>query len=130
MNGYAYQIDRRLLQRKIIFASPKLSGEVAASVTKNGKIENIELKMKDGNQLRGWLVKNSKNDKSNLLIYFGANAEEVSSLIPRVEKLNDWSIALINYRGYGASEGTPEEKALCNDSLEIYDYFSRRSDIN
>jgi len=119
-----------LLQDKIIFVRPKLSDEAVTVSAKIDNIENLELKMKDGTKLKGWLLKNSKSEKSNLLIYFGANAEEVSCTIPRMSKFQNWSVALINYRGYGASEGTPGEKELYSDSLEIYDYFSGRSDIN
>lgn len=120
-----------LLQGRLIFWQQKLSEEAAISVSAGTSgIENIELKMKDGNKIRGWLVKNSKSEKSNLLIYFGANAEEVSYLIPKVSKLKGWSIALINYRGYGSSEGSPSEKVLYSDCLEIYDYFLGRDDIN
>jgi len=119
-----------LVQGMIIFPSPKLSDGATAVSAKISNVEALELKMKDGKVLRGWFIKNSKSAKSNLLIYFGANGEELSTVIPRMSKYENWSIALINYRGYGASEGTPREKALFSDSLEIYDYFSKRDDIN
>lgn len=118
------------LQDKIIFAKPKLSEYAVTVSAKTNNIENLELKMKDGTKLKGWLLKNSKSEKSNLLIYFGANAEELSCTIPRMSKFKNWSVVLINYRGYGASEGTPGEKELYSDSLDIYDYFSCRNDIN
>lgn len=119
-----------LLQDKIIFPRSKLSEEAIAVAAKKDNVDNIALKMHDGTEVRGWLVNNSKSEKSNLVIYFGANAEELSNLIPRVSKFDNWSIALINYRGYGASDGTPGEEELCSDSLDIYDYFASRNDIN
>lgn len=119
-----------LIQGKVIFPVQKLSDEAVTVSTKTANVESLQLQMKDGVKLRGWLIKNSISAKSNLLIYFGANAEEVSTVIPRMSKFQNWSIALINYRGYGSSEGIPGEKALCSDSLEIYDYFSKKSDIN
>jgi len=119
-----------LVQGIIVFPAPKLSEGATAVSAKISNVENLELKMKDGNVLRGWFVKNQNSTKSNLLIYFGANGEELSNVIPRMSKFENWSIALINYRGYGASEGTPREEALFSDSLEIYDYFSKREDIN
>lgn len=117
-------------QEKLIFPRQKLSDDAITVSTRIDDIEDIELKMKDGNKMRGWFVKNSISEKSNLLIYFGANAEEVSRIIPRMSKFQNWSVVLINYRGYGKSEGTPSEQTLFSDSLEIYDYFANREDIN
>lgn len=117
-------------QKNLIFPTQKLSDDAITVSTRIDGIEDIELKMKDGNKIRGWFVKNSISEKSNLLIYFGANAEEVSRIIPRMAKFQNWSVVLINYRGYGNSEGIPGEQTLFSDSLEIYDYFSNREDIN
>ncbi|WP_010250010.1 alpha/beta hydrolase [Acetivibrio cellulolyticus] len=117
-------------QEKLIFSRQKLSGEVTALSTGINSTKDIELTMSDGITIRGWFLRNSTSNKSNLLIYFGGNAEEVSLLIPKMSKLQNWSVALINYRGYGTSEGTPGEKVLFSDSLEIYDYFANREDIN
>lgn len=115
---------------KLILWPQKLSSEATVLAMQKDNIEDIELKMKDGNTLRGWFVKNSNSEKSNLLIYFGGNAEELSNVIPKMSKLNQWSVALINYRGYGMSEGTSIETTLYSDSTEIYDYFASREDVN
>jgi pimeloyl-ACP methyl ester carboxylesterase len=86
--------------------------------------------MKDGTEVRGWFVKNSQDEKSKLIIYFGGNAEEVSWMIDEMKKFKGWSAVLMNYRGYGLSDGKPGEKSLSNDSLEIFDYFSGRKDVD
>jgi pimeloyl-ACP methyl ester carboxylesterase len=86
--------------------------------------------MKDGTRLNGWVVKNAPGGKSPLLIYFSANAEEASRLVPKVSTLQGWTVALINYRGYGDSEGKPGERELFSDALEIYDLFTSRADID
>jgi hypothetical protein len=38
----------------------------------------------------------------------------------------DYSVYLINYRGYGASEGSPTETALFSDALAIYDHIRKQ----
>lgn len=92
--------------------------------------DEIHLQMQDGTKINGWIVDNKiNNKKSKLLIYFGGNKEEVSSILEDMRKLSGWAVVLLNYRGYGSSEGTPSEKNLYNDSIEIYDYFSKLSDI-
>ncbi len=115
---------------KLILWPQKLSDEITALSMQKYNVEDIELKMKDGTIIRGWFVKNSNSEKSNLLIYFGGNAEELSRVIPKMSRLSQWSVALINYRGYGMSEGTAVETTLYSDSTEIYDYFASREDVN
>ena len=36
----------------------------------------------------------------------------------------------MNYRGYGASGGTPGETALVSDGIEIFDWAARRADLD
>lgn len=95
----------------------------------NKNVEDISLSTPDGFKIFGWLVKSNKPGKVPLVLYFGGNAEEVSHLINDSEKFNGWNIGLFNYRGYGLSQGQPSEEAIFNDALQIYDYFSKRQDI-
>ncbi|MBM4145709.1 MAG: alpha/beta hydrolase [Nitrospira sp.] len=119
------------LQDKLIFFPQKLPKEEADRLSKRySHIENINLKTGNNISIKGWLVKNSNLTKSPLIIYFGGNAEELSYLIYYADKVKGWSLALINYRGYGLSEGKPSEKDLYADAVYIYDYFSKRDDID
>jgi uncharacterized protein len=120
-----------MLQEKLIFYPQPISDVEAKRISglRTG-MEDVEIRTKDGISLRGWFVRNSALPESPLIIYFGGNAEEVSCNIFEADGYNGWSLALINYRGYGLSEGKPGEKNLFNDSLEIYDYFTRRNDID
>jgi len=85
----------------------------------------------DGVVLRGWLVKGQGRGPRPLLIYFGGNAEEVSTSLLQARAYAEagWSVLLMNYRGYGASGGSPGEKELFGDSVHIYDFFSARDDV-
>lgn len=113
----------------MIFFPRSLSQEVFNQF-EDRDVENIDINTKDGIKIKGWFVKNSKAEKSPLIIYFGGNAEEVSNLIGKADQFNEWSLTLINYRGYGQSEGKPNEKCLFDDAISIYDYFSKRDDID
>jgi uncharacterized protein len=69
------------------------------------------------------------NGKRNAILYFGGNAETVAFNATDFESLfSDYSIYLINYRGYGGSSGNPEESALFSDSLKIYDEVTSKYD--
>ena len=92
-------------------------------------LEEVEITADGGTRLRGWLVK-APTARAPLLIYFGGNAEEVSWLVEEAPRLGGWSLLLVNYRGYGRSEGRPGERALFADGLRLYDWARARSDVD
>jgi len=92
-------------------------------------IESVEVVAEDGTPLRGWLVK-SERSPAPLLIYFGGNAEEVSWLAATGVERSGWSMLLMNYRGYGRSEGRPSEARLFGDAVHLYDWAAGRADID
>ena len=89
----------------------------------------LEVLAADGAHLRGWIVKGTVTP-APAVIYFGGNAEEVSWMLADQHWPREWTIVGVNYRGYGASEGTPGEVALTADALVIYDELARRVDID
>jgi uncharacterized protein len=64
-----------------------------------------------------------------LLLYFGGNAEDVSYLAQFAEHYGQIALALVHYRGFGNSTGSPSEAHLFADALLIYDTLAKRSDI-
>src|SRR5256885_6879415 len=92
-------------------------------------VEEVSIAAGDGVKLRGWLVK-GEGTPAPLVIYFGGNAEEVSWLVDLADQFAGWSLLLVNFRGYGESEGKPGEKELLEDGLVIYDYAKGRSEVN
>jgi len=94
------------------------------------RVERVSHAARDGTRLAGILVMPPR-DKPPLVIYYGGNAEEVTAHGPHVaESYGDRATLLVNYRGYGASEGRPGEKALVSDALELYDWVAARTDID
>ena len=78
----------------------------------------------DGVELHGWRL-NPGRDKA--VIYFGGNSEMVTHRREFFEDVfRDYSVYLFNYRGYGLSQGSPSEAALCADALAIFDWVSAR----
>ena len=61
------------------------------------------------------------------ILYFGGNAEDVSSSLPEYSlELSDVALYMMHYRGYGGSTGKPQEHALREDSLAVYNYIRAR----
>ena len=75
----------------------------------------------DGQVLAGWLVhRQGAAGQAPALVYFGGNAEEATGFLLDSLEL-PVTLAAVNYRGYGASTGTPGEAALKADALAVHD---------
>ncbi len=113
------------LQDRLLFFPQPLLGDPLQG-RRDAAVEEVSLLTQDQVQLRGWLVKTG-SEPAPILIYFGGNAEEVSWLIDTAGRYAGWSLLLVNYRGYGASEGKPGEAELFADALALYDYAQQRA---
>jgi uncharacterized protein len=79
---------------------------------------DLELRV-DGVTLRGWKV---NPGRERALVYYGGNAEGLEWLVPELgPRFPDHTSYLVAYRGYGASEGTPDERVLTTDALAVFD---------
>jgi hypothetical protein len=114
-----------LLQERMIFFPRALEHRPAP----RSNVEEITIPVAGGIKLRGWLVK-GRGAPAPLVIYFGGNAEEVSWLGEFAGNLAGWSLLLVNYRGYGESEGKPGERELLADAIAIHDYARQRPDVD
>lgn len=72
-------------------------------------------------RLSGWVVPARDPQNSPLVFYFGGNAEDVSLTALEFRSDSTANSILMNYRGYGASEGTPSQTALFADAVLVYD---------
>lgn len=97
-------------QRSLIyFPQPRASGSPAD--TKILKATGADLVVS---------VRASEGPKA--LIYFGGNAEDVStSLASFAGAFPDYAIYMLHYRGYGGSSGKPTEVSLHADARTLFD---------
>lgn len=79
----------------------------------------------DDVQLKLWTVGDPQACRA--LIYFGGNAENVYFNAEYFRRLfPQHRVYLVNYRGYGGSEGRPTERGLFADALRIFDLADSR----
>jgi pimeloyl-ACP methyl ester carboxylesterase len=99
-----------LLQRNLLFFPvPARDGIPRETIT----LHNKDL------ALHGWIL---NPGQSKALIYFGGNSEDITNNIIQLEALfKNYTIYLINYRGYGQNQGKPTEQGLFSDAIAIYD---------
>lgn len=90
------------------------------------RAEELQLTASDGVRLHGWWIR-AKGERALLL--FHGNGGNVSHRLERaklfVEELGV-DLFLVDYRGYGLSEGTPSEAGLYRDGRAIYDAARER----
>lgn len=102
-----------------------------ASPPTGWRLEDVRVAARDGTRLAGVLVKPAGEARLPLVIYYGGNAEEVTAYAAAVaEGYGPRAVLLVNYRGYGESQGSPGEKALVADAREIFDWAAARPDVD
>ncbi|HUN70513.1 MAG TPA: hypothetical protein VMU46_17075 [Burkholderiales bacterium] len=107
-----------LAQDALIFYKQPLAPERRAEIARRfPSVQEVSLKAKDGAALHAWYARSG----GPLVLYFGGNAEEVSWMLEELGQAPDASWLLVEYRGYGLSEGSPGEAALVSDALEWFD---------
>lgn len=85
------------------------------------KAEELLLRTKDNVRLHGWWLR-GKGEKA-LILYHG-NAGNISYCLDHAKSIIETlgvDILLVDYRGYGLSEGSPSEEGFYLDGLAIYD---------
>lgn len=71
------------------------------------------------------IVSSNRQHSTQLILYFGGNAEDVSQALPMLQQgFPGAAIHAMHYRGYGGSSGSPTEAMLVGDALALYDSTS------
>jgi uncharacterized protein len=109
-----------LAQDRLIFLRQSTpQGRLAEIARQLPAVSDVWLSAADGTRVHAWHLKAGPR----LVLYFGGNAEEVSWMLEAVRtETPGTSWLLMDYRGYGQSEGSPSEKALIADALALYDH--------
>jgi len=87
---------------------------------------DITLNTKDKALLWG---KSRLNKSTKLLIYFGGNADDATTILKYLDPNLQMQIVAFNYRGYGKSSGKPTQKSLFSDALTIYDTYALGKEV-
>jgi len=116
-------------QDSLVFPGRTTDTARVAEIRKYYKgLEDFEVKAPDGTRLRGYLLVRTRDGKpAPAILYFHGNAEEQSGFfLWSPSELSGFTVAGLNYRGYGTSEGKPSETALKADALTVYDALAAR----
>lgn len=125
-----YLCQDAIANRTSAFFQPwPLSAEAVQSHL-SPRVDVLEITTADNLRLQGWLVKSSREPRAPLVIYFGGSGSSSTDIIVPAQQLEGWSVAILSYRGFGLSEGSPTQADVLADATLIYDTLSRRPDID
>ncbi len=100
------------------------------------EFEHVAFSSADGTALTGWFIpaaghENSKNAKGTV-IHFHGNAQNMTAHWEFIAWLpkRGFNVLVFDYRGYGASQGSPEPKGVLEDSNAALNYARTRKDID
>jgi len=91
--------------------------------------EDVTIVTQDHVKLHGWLIKASSAQST--LIFFHGNAGNIGGRLGKIDLFHQIGInvLIIDYRGYGNSEGYPTEEGIYKDATAAYDYLLQRDDM-
>ncbi|GJL77584.1 MAG: alpha/beta hydrolase [Nitrospinaceae bacterium] len=93
-------------------------------------VEDVNFQAEDGTQLHGWYIP-SPNAQASML-WFHGNAGNLTHRLQNIQKLKplNLNIFIFDYRGYGKSQGSPNEKGIYQDSQAAYDILVREKNVS
>ena len=110
-------------ERRIIYHPHKYPEGNWNSSSSSVSREDVHFTASDGVRLHGWYIP-SAGAKATLL-WFHGNAGNITHRLGNIEMLKplNLNIFIFDYRGYGKSEGEPDEKGIYSDSQAAYDWL-------
>jgi pimeloyl-ACP methyl ester carboxylesterase len=92
--------------------------------------QNVELKSLDDTRLQCFLLMG--NNPKHTILFFHANAGNLGHRLPIAKELMnrlDCNVFMLSYRGYGKSDGVPNEKGIILDAQASIDYISNHASL-
>lgn len=86
--------------------------------------EEVRIQTSDSVRLHGWYV--PATDARGVLLFFHGNAGNLSHRLDSIRLFHDLglSVFILDYRGYGQSEGSPSEAGTRRDARAAWDYLA------
>jgi fermentation-respiration switch protein FrsA (DUF1100 family) len=93
-------------------------------------VEEVWLEAADGVRVHG--IYAGREDAFADLLFFHGNAGDLYDRLDNVALLVQagFSVLIMDYRGYGKSEGVPSERALYDDGLLAYRYLTEQRSVD
>lgn len=111
-----------VIQDKLLYHPVDAIHETPSSI--QVEWEDVYFTTGDGVRLNGWYLPH--DDSEYVVIFSHGNAGNISRRLHFLEMMNasGISVFIYDYRGFGKSEGTPDEKGLYKDIEAAWEYLT------
>jgi uncharacterized protein len=120
-----------LIQHRLAFPAPRapLPDPVRVGLP---DAEPLTLSMRDGTRLAGWYLPPGPSSPFPALLWFYGNSETIAAIAPvlRAFRPPGTAVLVVDYPGYGASEGQASEQSLYEAAELAYDTLLARPGID
>lgn len=113
-----------LFQSRLIYLPELPSRDLVTTPDRLGMAyENVALKTEDGVSLHGWYIPASESKYT--LLFFHGNAGNISHRLESIQIFHQLglSVLIIDYRGYGKSDGHTTEAGTYRDARAAWEYL-------
>ncbi|MFP4053711.1 MAG: alpha/beta hydrolase [Phycisphaerae bacterium] len=95
------------------------------------RFEDLTLRAADGVKLSAWYVPNSDSNAPVVLLCHG-NGGNLSHRLGTLRQLHEMGVSalIIDYRGYGRSEGSPSEQGTYRDARAAWDWLVEQRQVD
>jgi fermentation-respiration switch protein FrsA (DUF1100 family) len=115
-----------LFQSRLIYF-PQLGGDLSTTPRAYGlEYRDVWLAVEPGVKLHGWYV--PRNEPKGAALVLHGNAGSIALRIDWLRMFHELGYAafVVDYRGYGRSTGSPDEKGTYDDARAAFDYLVAR----
>ncbi len=113
-----------LMQARMLYL-PDIAGRALIMTPRDAGMdyEDVFVETSDGVTLHGWFVTGLSG---RVVLFFHGNAGNISHRLDSIRQFLDLglSVFIIDYRGYGQSEGRPSEQGLYRDAEAAWAYLA------
>ncbi len=113
----------RVVENRLIYFPPRYPEGFPSPQTYEGEIEDVWLQTADGVRINAFYRPSPASKQA--LLWFHGNAENIGYDLPHLRLLAKIGVNIlaVDYRGYGRSEGSPDEAGVYHDADAAYEYL-------
>jgi fermentation-respiration switch protein FrsA (DUF1100 family) len=131
IGGYAiFAAMVYFFQSRMIFQPNLFGDESGADPSRIGlEFEDVFMEAEDGVRLHGWLV--PARPSRGVLLFFHGNAGNITHRLESIALFHrlGLSVFIVDYRGYGKSEGRPTEQGTYRDARAAWRYLTEARSV-
>ena len=119
-------VTLRIIENRLIFFPPRYPQGFPPQQTYEGEVEDVWLLTEDGVRINAFYHSNPASKQ--VLLWFHGNAENIGYGLDHLRALATIGVNIlaVDYRGYGKSEGKPDEAGVYHDADAAYDYLIKQ----